>query len=305
MYESTALAGEPKSHHPLNKTAAEGKVSRDGFDLYYRIFGDKGPLLVVLSGGPGSDPRYMKPVVDEVSAKFRCVLLEQRGTGRSKLGTHDATAINFTAYLEDVEALRKHLGADKLLLLGHSWGGMLALSYGGTYPDRVQAVITLAAGPIAEEHAEAEEENVKRRLLPDERQQIAAWENRKANEPVRAFGEIQRIMVSAYYYDRKKSADTLHYMTRDTNIEVMQLGYDPAFGSLEKFIRVRLPAIKAPVLLVHGRQDAVTEGGIVEAHNLIKGSQLRLINKSGHMIWIEQPDQCWKIVHEFLGSLPK
>ena len=304
-FGTVALAGEAKSLVAPPKTAAEGKVSRDGFSLYYRISGDNGPLLVVLSGGPGSAPGYMKPVVDELSAKFRCVLLEQRGTGRSKLKTYDVTTINFSAYLEDLDALREHLGQDKLLLLGHSWGGMLALSYGGTYPDRTEAIVALAAGPSAEEHAEAEEENVKRRLLPNERDQISAWEKRKAKEPIQAFGEIQRIMVPAYYYDRKKCADTLHYMTRDTNIAVMQLGYEPAFGSLEKFIRSRLSAIKAPVLLVHGRQDAVTEGGIVEAHHLIKGSQLKLINKCGHMLWIEQPDQCWRVVHEFLGSLPK
>jgi len=158
-------------------------------------------------------------------------------------------------------------------------------------------------GPIAEDHAEAEEENVRRRLLPGEREQIAAWEKRKMKEPTRAFGEIQRIMVPAYYYDRRKSEDTPNYMTQDTNIEVMRLGYQPAFGSLEKFIRSRLSAIKAPVLLVHGRQDAVTEGGVVEAHYLIKRSQLQLISRSGHMLWIEQPEQCWKVIHEFLDSL--
>ena len=303
MCGSSALTEGNKSLSPPEGTTADGKVARGGFDLYYRVFGDKGPFLVVLSGGPGADPGYMKPVVNELSTTFRCMLLEQRGTGRSKLKTYDASTINFAAYLEDLEALRKHLGQDQLLLLGHSWGGMLALSYGGTHPDRTQAIVALASGPIAEDHAEAEEENVRRRLLPGEREQIAAWEKRKMKEPTRAFGEIQRIMVPAYYYDRRKSKDTSNYMTQDTNIEVMRLGYQPAFGSLEKFIRSRLSAIKAPVLLVHGRQDAVTEGGVVEAHYLIKRSQLQLINRSGHMLWIEQPEQCWKVIHEFLDSL--
>src|SRR5438128_1648614 len=100
---SCVLAGDKDSPRPV-ETSADGKVPRDGFDLYYRVFGDKGPLLVVLAGGPGSDPGYMKPVVDELSTEFRCVLLEQRGTGRSKLKAYDARTINFAAYLEDVEA---------------------------------------------------------------------------------------------------------------------------------------------------------------------------------------------------------
>jgi pimeloyl-ACP methyl ester carboxylesterase len=156
---------------------------------------------------------------------------------------------------------------------------MLALSYAGTYPGRAQAVVALASGPTSEHHAQAEEENVKRRLLRVEPEQVAIWEQRKEQEPNRAFGEMQRIIVSAYYYDRNKTAETLHYMTLDRSFEVMQLGYDPAFGSLDKFIRSRLPAIATPVLLVHGRQDAVTKDGLVEAHQLIKGSEMKLINK--------------------------
>ena len=181
---SVALAGEAKSHNPKREAAADGKVSRGGFDLHYRVFGDKGAFLVVLSGGPGSDPGYMKPMVDELSGKFRYVLLEQRGTSRSELTNYDTTTVNFSVHLEDLEALRKQLATDKLLLLGHSWGGMPALSYGGTYPDRTLATVTLAAGPSAEEHAEAEEENAKRRLLPNELDQVTAREKRKPNEPV-------------------------------------------------------------------------------------------------------------------------
>ncbi len=228
--------------------------------------------------------------------RFLCLLLEQRGTGRSKLATYSENTINFQSYLDDLEALRKHLNQPKLLLVGHSWGGMLALSYAGTYPDRVRAVISIDAGPIAEEHAIAEEANALRRLDRREQDRLMELDKRKAADPVGTFAEMQRATLGAYFYDARKASSAATWLTGDSNLEVMRLGYEPAFGSLNTFIRARLHSIRAPVLLVHGRQDAVAEGGVVEAHQLIKSSRLVFIDKCGHVPWIEQPEALWKAV---------
>jgi len=285
--------------------ARDGEFTRNGIVLHYRIIGAKGSLAVILAGGPGGDPGYVQPVVDELSKSYQCVVFEQRGTGRSKLATYDAKNIAFEEYLKDLEALRIHLGQSKLLLVGHSWGGMLGLSYAGTYPNRVRALVSIDSGPIAEEHAVAEEANGLRRLLPAERDQVEKWEQRKAADPFLVFAETLRLMMSAYFYNPKRAEDSLHWMTPQLNMRVMWLGYQPAFGSLHEFIRARLSAVKAPVLLIHGRQDPVAEAGVAEAHQLIRRSRLILINECGHMPWIEQPEQLWKAVHSFLASLPK
>jgi proline iminopeptidase len=287
------------------QTLRDGKVSRQGVDLFFRIVGDRGPLAIILAGGPGADPSYVQPVVAELSKHYQCLLFEQRGTGRSKLKMYNFQTINFQEYLGDLEALRTYLKQEKLLLVGHSWGAMLALSYAGTYPKRTRAVVSIDSGPIAENHAAAEEANITRRLLPSEQQEVLEWEKRKTTDPILAFGEIQRIMMSAYFYDRQKAAQSLHYMAPGINTEVMRLGYQPEFGSLHKFIRSRLPAIKSPVLLVHGRQDAVAEASVAEAHSLIKRSQLALINNCGHLPWLEQPNQLWEKVNAFLDELQK
>ena len=82
--------------------------------------------------------REMQAFADELSKNYQCIMLEQRGTGRSKLSKYDPSTINLSAYMEDIEALRKHLGADKLILTGNSWGMMLALAHGGSYPNNVK-----------------------------------------------------------------------------------------------------------------------------------------------------------------------
>ena len=79
------------------QSPAEGKVARDGFDLYYTVVGSDGPYAIILSGGPGEEVRSMQAVADELGKRFRCVMLEQRGTGRSRLNRYDPSTINLNA----------------------------------------------------------------------------------------------------------------------------------------------------------------------------------------------------------------
>src|SRR5436189_279656 len=99
---------------------ADSKLTRDGIDLFYTIVGTSGDYVLVLSGGPGEDIRSMQGVADELGKKYRCIMWEQRGTGRSKLPRYDASTINLAAYIEDIEALRKQLHAEKLIVVGNS-----------------------------------------------------------------------------------------------------------------------------------------------------------------------------------------
>ena len=88
------------------QNVADGKVVRDGIDLFYTVVGTSGDYVLVLSGGPGEDISSMQGVADELSKKYRCIMWEQRGTGRSKLPKYDSSTINLSAYIEDIEALR-------------------------------------------------------------------------------------------------------------------------------------------------------------------------------------------------------
>jgi proline iminopeptidase len=281
----------------------EGKVARDGFDLYYTVVGD-GPYAIILSGGPGEEVRSMQAVADELSERFRCVMLEQRGTGRSRLSRYDASTINLNAYIEDIEALRKHLQVDKLTLVGNSWGMMLALAYGGTHPESVRAIVTIGSGPITSEYLAVFVENMKARLCPSDVEVVQHWSepSRRAADFERAEFERVRATAPAYFDDRQAA---LRYAAElrpgDFNPHVV-----PAFVKAEPSfdLRPKLRAINAPVLLLQGRQDLAGEANVYDAHLLIKGSVLKFINKCGHMPWLEQPEQTWKIVNEFLDGLP-
>jgi proline iminopeptidase len=283
----------------------DGKITRDGIDLFYTIVGSSGDYVLVLSGGPGEDIRSMRGVADELSKRYRCVMWEQRGTGRSKLPRCDASTINLAAYLEDIEALRKELQIEKLIVVGNSWGMILGLAYAGTYSNAVRAVVTIGSGPITYEYLGVFADNQSVRLGPCEMEVRDFWRepSREAADPDRASFERLRAATTAYFYDRK----TALRMAMELNPADYNFRVPPAFLQAEgKYdIRPRLSSITAPVLFVQGRQDLAGEANICEAHSLIRNSTLAFINKCGHMPWLEQPEQTWKIVNEFLAHLPK
>lgn len=128
----------------------------DGNLVYWEVCGDPvGKPALVLHGGPGSGcgpgmRRYFDP------ARYRIVLFDQRGCGRSTPHASDPAtdlATNTTEHLlADIERLRDHLGIDRWLLFGGSWGAVLALVYAQRHPERVSEVVltAIATGRRAE-----------------------------------------------------------------------------------------------------------------------------------------------------------
>ena len=117
-----------------------GRLARDGHDLYFEECGKQtGRPILFLHGGPGagiapSHRRLFNP------DRFRCVLFDQRGSGQSR--PFASIESNTTdALIGDIEALRHHLGLDKFILFGGSWGSTLALAYAIAYPEHVESLI--------------------------------------------------------------------------------------------------------------------------------------------------------------------
>src|SRR6184192_1805061 len=283
---------------------ADSKLTRDGIDLFYTIVGTSGDYVLVLSGGPGEDIRSMQGIADELGKKYRCIMWEQRGTGRSKLPKYDASTINLNAYVEDIEALRQHLHAEKFIVIGNSWGMILGLAYAGTHPNAVRAVVTIGSGPITLEYLGVFSDNQFARLGACELEVRDFWKDpaRESADSNRAAFERLRVAAVAYFYDRKKAL----LMAAELDPKDYNFHVPPAFLSAEgKYdFRPKLKTITAPVLLLQGRQDLAGEANIIEVQSLIKNSTLAFVDKCGHMPWLEQPEQTWKIVGDFLARLP-
>jgi len=121
-----------------------GFSAHDGTRLAYHVFGDGDPVIC-LPGGPMRDSAYLGDL-GGLSAHRRLVMFDLRGTGRSAV-PEDPTSYRCDRLVDDVEALREHLGADRVDLLAHCAGASLAAQYAGWHPQRVGrlALITPSA----------------------------------------------------------------------------------------------------------------------------------------------------------------
>lgn len=279
----------------------DGKVNRGNFDLHYKTYGSNGDYIILLSGGPGSNVDYMQLFADSLYKDFRCVMLEQRGTSRSVLDKYDSSTIKMNLYVEDLEALRKHLKTDKFILLGSSWGALLSLLYASHHPDKVSKVIILGAGPLTDEYADIFSDNLRIRYQPYERELRAYW-GEKRKDPaqfLKASYERDRLGMPAYFYNRQIGfEEAAKLKPTDVNYYVF-----PAFDQSHPGFDVRplLKNISAKVLLIQGRQDPGGDANVIETHQLIKNSKLVFIERCGHMPELEKPVETWKYINEFLG----
>ena len=134
----------------LNAQKVDSFTSKDGTEIFFQEFGDKGETIILLSGGPGLNPYYLEPLYNELKKKYRCILLHQRGTGESLLDDVNQESLTVQKYIDDINGLYLKLGGEKLILVGHSWGGMLSFSYAANEPNKIKKIILLNTGGVTD-----------------------------------------------------------------------------------------------------------------------------------------------------------
>jgi proline iminopeptidase len=131
--------------HPETEPFAHGMLDVGGDEIYWETCGTpSGKPALVLHGGPGSGcGPWHRRLFDP--ARYRVVLFDQRNCGRSRPHASapqiDLSANTTANLIADIEKLRMHLGVQRWLVLGGSWGSGLALAYAERFPDRVTELV--------------------------------------------------------------------------------------------------------------------------------------------------------------------
>lgn len=143
LFLGTAAAPPPAA------TTGEHRLhTSDGVELWYRVAGaERGLPVIFLHGGPGEGSQAMQALGGpELEKRIRMVYLDQRGSGRSER-PKDRKYYSIAKVESDVDELRRALGADKVVLLGHSAGTIMALEYAADHPEHVAGLILAGAVP--------------------------------------------------------------------------------------------------------------------------------------------------------------
>ncbi|HEX5111914.1 MAG TPA: alpha/beta fold hydrolase [Saprospiraceae bacterium] len=274
--------------------------------IYFQVEGSGDPVYV-LSGGPGINPTYMQPICDELSKTYQTILVHQRGTGKSHVEVNKEN-INIDLYSQDIRAIKEKLHHQKIILLGHSWGGMLSMHYATTYPDDVDQMLLISSGGCSMNFYHYFGNNIRSRLSEEDKAFVAlldeyfnkVWDLPMSDSLRDALNwlatEEVNIMTKAYFYDKSLAA-TNRTSVADINFRVLETMVQSLFAA-DWDLAPKLKNINIPTLILQGRQDPIDLETARVIQAAIPNSKLVILEKCGHFPWIEQKE-------EFFGALQK
>jgi pimeloyl-ACP methyl ester carboxylesterase len=134
--------------------------------LYARVAGNlqSGNALIAIHGGPGNSSDYMVSLGQLAGDDLAVVIYDQRGTGHSTDPGKDPANYTLLSYVDDLEAVRAATGLERVFILGHSWGGVVAQRYATLYPQRLRALILMGSGALSMQAALAAQQGKLERM---------------------------------------------------------------------------------------------------------------------------------------------
>jgi proline iminopeptidase len=275
----------------------------DSRTLSYRCEGT-GPVLVCHPGGPGYSSRYFEDLTG-LGAHFTLVLINPRGTEGSDR-PDDPRAYRNEDYVSDLEELREHLGLERILLLGHSHGGVVAAAYAAAYPERVEKLVlasTLARfGP---EQDQAMKDGMEARSgEPWYEDARDALEREEAGDFADE-EELRELVAREFpfyfaYYDEDEAEYVQRLAEERPNPDALKLFNTEILKTFD--LRPGLPRITAPTLVITGDLDFITGPVCAADFAAIPGQRTVIVEDCGHFILFEMRDRFREEVAGFLSG---
>jgi len=283
-------------------TIEQGFLDVNGTRLFYKTMGSGEPI-VVLHGGPGFDHRQFLPYIWELAETHQVIVFDQRGTGLSSAPV-DPESINIDTFVADVEGVREALGIRKLNLLGHSWGGILAMYYGIRHPENLRSLILCSTAASADSFAEMRA-NYEADRLPEDAallEQIYSSDEFESGDPD-AVQRFWRVYFKPYFADQSLVSRLDLEFTPNT-IEHGGTVARLVLESIGEFdLHDDLQAIRCPTLILHGDSDPMPVAYAERIHRSIDGSQLVIAEGSGHWLFADATETFTSAVLDFLASV--
>ena len=287
----------------------DGFVGSGALRLYVRDVGNGLPI-VVLHGGPDFDHEYLLPEMDGLAESFHLVYYDQRGRGRSFSG-QQPDGVTMATEVDDLDRIRDSFGFESVVLLGHSWGGLLAMEYAIRHPGRVSHLILMNPAPASRADALAFRNDLARRRTPA---QNARMDELRSDPGFQAGDvETEAEYYRIHYATTLRNSDHLEAVVRRLRSAFTDAGIVAARAIEEKlyedtWLRDQYDLIPAlhrldiPTLIIGGEADFVPIALVRHIAEAIPGSRLVVLPDCGHFAYLEQPDKTRASISAFLTS---
>jgi L-proline amide hydrolase len=289
----------------------DGYIDFEGHKTWYRVVGEGssgGMPLLCLHGGPGATWHHMEPYA-ALADERPVVFYDQLGCGNSTVtAPHDPAMWTTDLYRREVDVVRQALGLDRCHVIGHSWGGMLAMLYAVSRPAGLESVV-VQSSPASVPFWLGELQQL-RAELPTEVDEVL-----RRHEEAGTVDSEEYMAAAMVFYDRhvcrvrpwpdfvQRTFDGLA-----ASPEVYNTLNGPSefhvIGPLKDFdIEDRLHLVEAPTLFFCGEFDEVTVATARRAHELVAGSKFFVLEACSHMAQAEQPDAVLALLRGWLAGV--
>jgi proline iminopeptidase len=270
--------------------------------LYWASYGPAGASrLLVLHGGPGAHHDYLLPQMLRLAKTRELIFYDQRGGGRSR--SDDRAPVTWQTNVGDLASVIAELGLAPLSLVGYSWGGLLALLYAveaarGHVPVSPERMGLIDPAPVTRAYRQRFEAELARRQHSPEilalRTELAASGLRE-RDPDAYRQRTFELSVAGYFADPRRAHDL-------TPFRVLGRVQQQVWESLGDYDLTRdLEEVRCPALVVHGGDDPIPlESSEFVARAL--GARLTILDGSGHVPYVEQPEALFGAIEQFLDE---
>ena len=252
---------------------------------------------MLIHGGPGAYDYLGESAVGTwLCDAYLVAGYDQRGCRRSP----SAGPFTVDASLADLEAIRRHLGVETFTLVGHSWGGLLAMFYAAAFGRHVDGLVLVgSAGPRSGwEHAF--QGTMAGRHTPEQRRLLAQIDRRIAGTRDRAErGELYRQRFNAalpsYMAPQHRGvAPQIEWFNRQVNVKLMADGQTRRYAN--RTWEQGLAELVAPVTVIHGRQDPMPWSVVDDIQQLLPRATVVGLDDCGHFPWLEVPERFRRVL---------
>jgi proline iminopeptidase len=295
------------SSGPMQSTAEplrRGMIHADeGIELFFRLEGDGADEIVVLHGGPGLSSESLRPDLGFLARHFTLIFYDQRGSGLST-PINDPARVSIAHHVADIEVIRARFGLDRVTLMGHSWGGGLALHYAIRHPKQTGRIILIDPMPLRRDpHIAVFGRNLREWMdnttLAKLNQAAIAWD--KAPDPHSACNAYWELFIRGYLADPHGRIPVQGNPCHGSKETLNDRMYRYTLGSLGAWDwREEARSIQVPVLIVHGEKSPLPLESFREWEAALPNGKLVMVPDSGHYPHAEQPERFLSIVRPFI-----
>lgn len=281
----------------LREQVQENTLDFGNDKLHYKSFGEGDPILII-NGGPGMNSEGFEPLAKELSKSNQTIIYDQRGTGLSFLDKVDETTVTLDLMVNDIEKLRKHLHIKSWVIMGHSFGGMLASYYTSKYPDNVSALILSSSGGV--DMQLFSQLNITQKLTKAQKDSLQFWNAKILAGDLTYKAKFNRgKYLAPAYLENEEYIPTIAHRLTQGNVMINSL----VFQNMKNIgfdCRDKLKSFKGNVLIIQGDNDIISKDIALKSQSVFQNSELVIIANCGHYGWLDQPEIYYSKLSFFL-----